>query len=328
MGSVGLAIGFMSVLGGLMGLGLAIASKRFAVEVDPRQKEILDALPGANCGACGYPGCQGYAQALVEGTAECTLCAPGGKALVETISSVLGLAAGEIEEKIAIVRCQGTDANCTSDARYVGVTSCRACQILAGGTKKCTHGCLGLGDCVDVCPFGAIYIGPDRLPIVVADKCTGCGKCVEACPRTIIGLEPLQQMTHVKCVNHDKGAKANKVCKVACIACRKCVKACPFSAITVTDFVAVIDAEKCRNCGMCAEACPKNCIFDGAVDERKQAYIQDTCTGCGACVDTCPTGAIKGDEEARHEVNPVKCMGCGACIEHCPVSAIMMRDNK
>ena len=328
MGSVGLAVLFMSILGGAMGLGLAIAAQKFAVEVDPRQKEIMDALPGANCGACGYPGCMGYAQALVEGKTETTLCAPGGKSLVEDIAKILGLEAGDIEEKIAVVRCQGTEANCSSDARYVGVTSCRACQILAGGTKTCTHGCLGFGDCVDVCPFGAIEIGKEKLPIIYPDKCTGCGKCIDACPRAIIDLQPTKQLTHVLCINTDKGAKANKVCKTACIACRKCVKKCPFDAIKITNFVAAIDEEKCRNCGLCTEACPKNCIIDGAAGERKQAYIQDTCTGCGACVSICPTEAIKGEEGSRHEVNPVKCVGCEACIDSCPVSAIMMRDNK
>jgi len=328
MGSVGLAIGFMSILGGLMGLGLAIASKRFAVEQDPRQVEILAALPGANCGACGYPGCQGYAQALVGGAAECTLCAPGGKGLVETLSRILGRDAGDVESKIAIVRCQGNEGNCTSDARYIGVRSCRACQILAGGTKTCTFGCLGFGDCVEVCPFGAIHIGPEKLPVVIPEKCTGCGKCVDACPRTIICLQPLAQKTHVLCVNGDKAARANKVCKTACIACRKCVKACPFSAIEVTDNRALIDATKCRNCGLCTEACPKHCILDGAAKDRQQAYIQDTCTGCAACVDVCPTEAIKGEQGERHEVNPVKCVGCAACVDKCPESAIMMRDVK
>ena len=328
MGSVGVAIVFMSILGGILGLGLAIASKRFAVEVDPRQKEILEALPGANCGACGYPGCQGYAQALVEGEAECTLCAPGGKELVDEISKILGMEAGDLERKIAVVHCKGNEANCSSDARYVGVDSCRACQILAGGTKACTYGCLGFGDCVEVCPFGAIEIGKDKLPIVYPDKCTGCGKCVDACPRNLIDLQLIEQKTHVLCSNKDKGAKANKVCKTACIACRKCVKTCPFDAIHVKNFLAVIDSSSCRNCGLCTEACPKNCIFDGAAEDRKQAYIQNTCTGCGQCAEHCPTKAISGQEGSRHEVNPVKCVGCEACIEHCPVSAIVMRDNK
>jgi len=320
--SVGIAIGFMSILGGAMGLGLAIASKRFAVEQDPRVKQIMDALPGANCGACGFPGCSGYAQALCDDHAECNLCSPGGKALVETIASLLGVEALDSEENIAVVRCQGHDGNCSSDARYVGVRSCRACQILAGGTKKCPFGCLGLGDCVEVCPFEAIYIGPDGLPIVDSNKCTACGKCVDACPRDLIELAARSKKTFVLCRNTQKGAKANKVCKTACIGCRKCVKAC------LTNNLASIDVEKCRNCGICASVCPKKCIIDGAAEERRQAYVQDTCTGCGSCVSSCPTNAIEGEEGTRHKVNPVKCIGCAACVEPCPVNAIVLRETQ
>ena len=328
MSAVGLAIGVMSVLGGAMGLGLAVASKRFAVEQDPRVKDILEALPGANCGACGFPGCQGYAQAIVDGKAECNLCAPGGADLVGRLASIMGTTATAAEPRIAVLHCQGHEGNCASDARYVGVQSCRACQILAGGTKKCPHGCLGLGDCVDVCPFDAIHMGPDRLPVVDEAACTACGKCVDACPRLLISLEPTVQRTIVRCRNAQKGAVAAKVCTTACIACKKCEKACPFDAIHVKDNVASIDSSKCRNCGMCAPVCPKHCILDGAADVRRQAYIQDTCTGCGACVTVCPTTAISGQEGERHEVNPVKCVGCEACIAPCPVGAIMMRDTK
>jgi len=327
IGEVGLAIGFMSVLGGVMGLGLAVASKKFAVEHDPRLIELMEALPGANCGACGFPGCQGYAQGVLDGVAETNLCAPGGADLVGELAKIMGVEASTLEPELAIVRCQGKDANCVSDARYVGVQSCRACQILAGGTKACNFGCLGFGDCVDVCPFGAIYIGPDKLPLVVDEKCTGCGKCVEACPRAIICLQPESQKTHVLCINTDKGAKSNKVCKTACIACRKCVKACPFDAIKVVNNVAIINAENCRNCGLCTAACPKSSILDGAADSRQQAYIQETCTGCGECVSTCHCDAITGEEGKRHKINPVKCTGCEACLDSCPVTAIAMRDR-
>ncbi len=323
---VAVAVVFMSILGAIFAAVLNHASKIFHVEKDPREEEILSVLPGANCGACGYPGCSGYAAALVKGEAEPTACAPGGAECTAAICSILGIEAGSAVKKVAVLLCQGHEDNCGSEAEYYGPPSCSAAVLLAGGAKKCPHGCLGLADCVRACPFDAIRIGENGLPIIDREKCTGCGKCVEACPRNLLVLLPHTSRIFVACKNTQKGAVAIKVCETACIGCGKCKRACPFDAITIENFLARIDPDKCRNCGKCVAECPRNSILDFR-EGKQTAYIQETCTGCEVCKQACPFDAIEGEAGERHKVNPAKCTGCRACVEVCEANSIIMRDE-
>jgi RnfABCDGE-type electron transport complex B subunit len=259
-------------IGALLGLGLAWGSRRFHVETDPRIAEVEEALPGINCGACGYAGCAGYAEAIVDEEEAINLCSPGGAEVAERIAAIMGQEVGAAEPKLAVTCCQGGNVGWRYE--YRGVQDCRAAAVqgMAGGPKLCDYGCLGFGTCAKACPFGAITMGPDRIPVVDEEKCTGCGRCVKVCPRDLNRVDPESRTVFVKCMSHDKGAVANKICDHGCIACRKCEKACPFDAIHVIDNLAVIDYDKCKLCGKCVEVCPKNCIVNlrPARRERKK----------------------------------------------------------
>ena len=252
MGTAGL------VFGGI----LALAAQKFSVEEDPKVTEILSVLPGANCGACGFPGCSGLAIAISEGRAPCNACVPGGNAVAEKIADIMGVGNEAIKPMIAVVYCQGDKEHALDLAEYHGVMDCHALNQL-GGLKGCPYGCLGLGSCVDACPFGAMYMSPEGLPVVIEEKCTGCGACVRACPRNVIGLAPADKKVHILCRSYDKGAKVRQYCKVGCIACQICVRSCPQKAISMDDkTLAKIDYSLCDNCGICVTKCPVKTIVD------------------------------------------------------------------
>lgn len=247
-------------LGLLCAIMLAVASKVFEVKGNPKTEQIRSCLPGANCGACGYAGCDGYAQALAEGTEELTnLCTPGAAKVASEVAEILGVAPAEVTRKVALVHCNGTCDNAEKKAVYQGPKSCSAAKLVYGGEGKCVYGCLGLGDCVSVCEYDAIHIvnGVARVDI---DSCTACSKCVKKCPNSLIEIVPLAKPVAVKCSNNEKGAVARKNCKVACIACMKCEKVCPTDAIKIENNLSRIDYDKCIACGACAEACPTGTI--------------------------------------------------------------------
>ncbi len=255
-------VALMAILGGLLGLVLAYASRKFFVAVDPRVEAVQNVLPGANCGACGSAGCAGYAEAIVNKGAALTLCAPGGAKVRAAIAQVMGQTVTAVEPNFAVVRCDGDGVQ--PRFHYSGVQSCKAASVmgLAGSFQDCPYGCLGLGSCVEACPFGALSLNAQNIAVVDETLCSGCGKCVESCPRGLIRIDAESRVVVVRCNNRDKGAKANKQCNHACIACGKCVRECPFDAIHVVDNVAVIDYEKCKLCGKCVKACPKHLIVD------------------------------------------------------------------
>jgi electron transport complex protein RnfB len=248
-------------IGLLAALALGLAAKKFAVEVDPRELALLDVLSGANCGACGYPGCAAYAKAVAEGAAEPTLCTPGGAGTVAQIAHIMGVEATAGEAQIAVVRCQGDDRKAQSKYRYLGIADCNAAQKIADGPKRCPGGCLGLGTCARVCPFGAIEMTDDGLAVISREKCTGCRKCVPACPRQVIAMTPLSATVHVLCNSHDKGAAVRKYCQVGCIACQICVKTVP-EAYVMEAFLARAVYPQTDEAAAAVVKCPTHCIRD------------------------------------------------------------------
>lgn len=264
-----IAVIVLGALGLVSALVLFFASHKFAVHEDPRIGKVSEVLPQANCGGCGYPGCSGFAAACVkaadEGSLDGKLCPVGGQAVMEQVSAILGIAASAAAPRVAVVRCNGSCENRPRIAQFDGATSCRVQQMTGMGETACAYGCLGCGDCVSACQFGAIFMDPETgLPVVDEEKCTACGACAKACPRGVIEIRlkgPKGRRVVVLCNNKDKGAIANKACKVACIGCGKCVKTCEkFQAITLENNLAYIDAEKCKMCRKCEEACPKGAI--------------------------------------------------------------------
>lgn len=253
------AIIIVAAIGLIAGIILAIASIVMHVPTDEKAEAILEVLPGANCGACGYSGCSGYAAALAKGEAEPNLCSPGGADVMAEIAALTGGPVGTMEKKTAMVMCMGSLDNTTMRVNYDGIQTCTAAAQTAGGNASCTYGCLGFGDCLNVCDHDAIEIC-NGVARVTPALCVACTMCVKECPRGLIQMVPVKDQAVVRCNNCDKGAVANKVCKVSCIGCMKCVKACEFDAIKVTNFNATIDPAKCTNCGKCVEACPKHCI--------------------------------------------------------------------
>ncbi|MCI8388533.1 MAG: RnfABCDGE type electron transport complex subunit B [Clostridiales bacterium] len=254
------ALMWFAILGGALGLALAFASKVFAVKVDERIPEIQDKLPGANCGGCGYAGCAALAEAIVKGEAKPSACVVGGETVADSVAEIMGVKAEKPVRMRAQVMCSGTAEFAKKKYIYEGAADCLAATKLGGGNKLCPNGCIGLGTCAHICPFGAIKV-ENGVSAVDYEICQGCGKCVEACPKHIIKLIPYDSKHWVGCMSVDKGAVTRSYCEVGCISCRLCEKTCESGAIHVNDFVASIDYSKCTQCGKCVEKCPRKIIW-------------------------------------------------------------------
>ncbi|NLJ81323.1 MAG: RnfABCDGE type electron transport complex subunit B [Firmicutes bacterium] len=250
----------MGTMGGLFALGLAVASKKFAVESDPRVDEIEEVLPGANCGACGFAGCRAFAEGVASGKALVDGCPVGGASVAKLVAEIMGVESEGPQRKIAQVLCKGGLAEAKKRGEYTGPRDCRIAEATQGGDKACTFGCLGYGTCVAACPFDAMAMDENDLPVVFEDKCTGCGLCVAACPRDIIVLVNEEQGVHIRCRSQLMGRFIRPVCSVGCIACQRCVRVCPTGAIYMENNLAHIDYSKCTNCRKCVEVCPMNTI--------------------------------------------------------------------
>lgn len=242
---------------------LTLASKYFGVKEDETAAAIRDCLPGANCGACGYSGCDGYAKALADkATDAVNLCVPGGDGTAKEIASILGVEAADVVEQVAYVACNGTCDAAKKDYIYRGQMTCYAANMAYSGEKSCKYACLGYGDCAKACPQNAISV-ENGVAKVDPGKCIGCGICVRRCPNSIIHLINDTSRVVVKCSSHDKGADTRKKCTNGCIGCMKCQKTCPHGAITVENNLATINYELCTGCGACADVCPVHCIHKG-----------------------------------------------------------------
>jgi len=263
-------------LGLLLGLGLAIASKLLAVTVDPNIEKVRELLPGANCGGCGYPGCDGLAKALCAGEAQVSQCSPLSCDNLKAIAELLGVDAETGEKMVARVLCRGDSENCVSEFKYSGISDCRAAAMLAGGPSACAFGCVGLLTCAKVCPFGAIYLTDKGIAAVDETLCTGCGNCTEACPKHVIKIMPQKHHVFVSCRTTEKGKAVAAVCKAGCIACSLCAKKCPENAIVMQDNLPVIDYDKCTGCGTCAQVCPKGSI---AMTDKLPNTCEDVVNG-------------------------------------------------
>ena len=254
-----IALGIVGAVSLLAGILLAIASHFFHVEEDEKAKRLRECLPGINCGACGYKGCDDYAAAMAEGRAKPSLCIPGAEDVARELADILGVEAEEPVDVVAFVHCNGNCEATAKKAIYEGIPTCQAASMLYGGPDACTYGCLGFGDCAAACPSQAICI-LDGIAHVDTSACLGCGLCVTVCPKRIISLVPQETNTVVMCSSRDKGADARKLCANACIGCKKCEKNCDVQAIRVENNLAVINYDQCTRCGRCVEGCPTGCL--------------------------------------------------------------------
>ena len=239
---------------------LTIASKVFFVPVDETFALLRAELPGANCGACGFAGCDDYANALAEDhSLSCSKCPVGGADVADKLAAVLGVESGGADKQVAVVMCNGTADAAKTIMEYKGVQTCSAAKQFFGGLSACPYGCIGLGDCAAACDFDAIHIC-DGVAVVNRDKCVGCGVCAKTCPNSVIKVQTAKNLVVVQCKSQAKGGETRKACTNGCIGCMKCAKACPKEAITVENNVAYIDQSKCVGCQLCVKECPVGVI--------------------------------------------------------------------
>ena len=257
-----LAAGFLVLVGALLGLAIGITAKVFAVHQDPKIEMVTEALPGANCGGCGFAGCSDFAKAIVEGKAEVSQCPVCTDESATEISGILGVEASDGAVKnVAVILCGGDKESAKSDAGYNGINDCKSAVSVASGLKGCKFGCLGLGTCAKACPFNAIEITENGLAVVHPDICVGCGKCVDACPKNLVKLVPETVKIHVFCSSPDKGPAKKKVCKVSCIGCRKCLKAAEKDQMLIKGFCAEVNYENAPPPELVeATGCPTKCL--------------------------------------------------------------------
>lgn len=265
----------------LLGLALGFFKKMFHVPVDKKVISIRQVLPGANCGACGYPGCDGFAAGVACGDAPVGGCPVGGAPVAKLVGEIMGIS-GTAEKQVSMLLCQGTRDVCKDKGAYVGIRTCEAAKISINGTKNCDWGCIGFGDCEHACPFDAIHVMEDGLPFVDVEKCTGCTLCVAACPQHILTMVPKSRVGSIalcSCRNPKKGV-IMKNCKRGCIKCLRCEKACPNEAIKVTNGIPVVNLDLCESCGKCVSVCPTKVLV--LSQDKLVVRSESPCAACTA----------------------------------------------
>lgn len=248
----------VGTIGLLIGVALVAAGAFFHVEVDEREAAVRANLPGNNCGACGYAGCDALAAAIVSGSAPANACPICSADAAQAIGAVMGVSVSAAQRRVAHVHCSGSCAKSPAQVSYVGIADCRAAALAGLSPSACSYGCMGFGSCAKACPQDAIVM-VDGLARVRSADCVGCGLCVDTCPQGLISLIP-DGVFSVRCSSHDKGPAVKKVCTAGCIGCGLCVKQCEYGAITLDNNLAHIDPDKCTGCGKCAEKCPVKVI--------------------------------------------------------------------
>lgn len=266
-------LGIFAGMGLIFGVILAVASHIFRVKVDERVPKILEALPGANCGGCGYSGCAALAEAIAKGEAKPGSCNVGGAPVAEKIGEIMGVAVEAPVRRRAQVMCSGTECLAHKKYIYEGAHDCLAAVKLGGGDKMCQSGCIGLGTCVAACSYGAISV-IDGVAAVDYKKCEGCGSCVAKCPKHLIELIPYDATYWVGCKTVVSGKETREKCDVGCISCKLCTRVCETGAIRVEGFGAKIEYDKCVSCGKCIEKCPRHIIHTGKGGLARPVIIQ------------------------------------------------------
>lgn len=250
----------VSITGLIIGLLLGLAGEKFKVEVDEKELQVREILPGNNCGGCGFAGCDALAKAIASGEAKANACPVAGDEKAKLISEVMGVQVEDTQKQVAFVKCAGTCDKTNRKYNYYGLTDCKKAALVPGkGEKLCSYGCMGYGSCVNVCAFDAIHV-VNGIAVVDKEKCVACGKCIKECPNNLIELVPYQAKHLVQCNSNDKGKDVKLACEAGCIGCMICKKNCEYDAISVVDNIAHIDYNKCTNCGVCAEKCPVKVI--------------------------------------------------------------------
>lgn len=249
----------IAVIGIIVAAGLVYTGKKFAVEVDEKEVAVREKLPGNNCGACGYAGCDALAGAIARGEAPVNACPVGGGPVAEAIGYIMGTTASALERKTAFVACKGTCDATKNQGNFIGIKDCRSAVLSGLNITDCTYGCLGFGSCAEVCPEQAISV-VNGVAVVNRNRCVSCGLCVKTCPRGLISLIPESRVIRVQCSNRDKGPLVKKVCSAGCIGCGLCAKQCESDAIVFDGTLARVNPEKCTLCGKCAAKCPVKVI--------------------------------------------------------------------
>jgi Na+-translocating ferredoxin:NAD+ oxidoreductase subunit B len=293
----------LSALGAVSALILYFVAQKFMVIEDPRIDDVADALPAANCGGCGFAGCRNFAEACIKAEKlDGLFCPVGGNNTMLIIAGILGQSPIEKDPRVAVLRCNGSCDVRPKTSIYDGTPTCSIASALYSGETDCQYGCLGYGDCVVVCKFKALYIDSiTGLPVVNDANCTACGACVKACPKYLFELRKRakkDRKIYVACKNEDKGGIARKACDVACIGCNKCFKVCPHEAITMNNFLAYIDSDKCTLCRKCVAECPTHSILEvGFPPPREKNVMEQAIVGN----DEKPVKTMINNQEKKEE---------------------------